>query len=85
VGHPNPRKTSYAFDEASDGVGGFERGDDAFGAGEGARGVEGGGVRDGGIFSAALIGEPGVLGADGGIVEAGGNGVRGSDLSVFGL
>src|SRR6266478_4853539 len=29
-----------------------------------------------------LVGEPGVLGADGGIVEAGGDGVCGGDLAV---
>src|SRR2546429_6869711 len=77
------REALGAFDEAGDGVGGFERGDDAFGAGKGACGVECGGVGDGEIFGAALIGEPGVLGADGGIVEAGGNGMRRGDLDVF--
>ena len=60
-----------AFDEAGDGMGGFERRDDAFGTSEGLRGVESSGVAHGGIFGAALIGEPGVLGADGGIVETG--------------
>src|SRR5206468_10402752 len=35
------------------------------------------------IFSAALVGEPGVLGADRGIVEAGRDGMRGGDLAVF--
>lgn len=45
-----------AFDEAGDGVGGFEGGDDAFGAGEELRGGEGLIVGDGGIFGAALIG-----------------------------
>ena len=63
----------------------FERGDDAFGAGESAGGIERGGVRDGGIFGAALIGEPGVLGTDGGVVETGGDGMRCRDLAVFGL
>ena len=40
-------------------------------------------IGDGGIFGAALIGEPGVFGADGGIVEAGGNGMSRGDLAVF--
>jgi len=31
---------------------------------------------------AALVGEPGVFGADGGIIEPGGNGMRGGDLAV---
>src|SRR5260221_2624330 len=66
-------------------MGGFERGDDAFGAGESPRSVERGGVSYGGIFCAALIGEPGVLGTDGGVVEAGGDGMSCGDLAVFGL
>ena len=74
-----------ALDEAGDGVGGFERGDDSLGASEKARGFERGNVGDGSIFGAALVGEPGVFGADGWIVEAGGDGVRGGDLAVFGL
>ena len=39
-------------------------------------------VGDSGVFGAALVGEPGVLGTDGGIVEPGGDGVRRSDLAV---
>ena len=66
-------------------MGGFECGDDAFGASEGAGGVERSGVGDGGIFGAALVGEPCVFGADGGIIETSGDGVRGGDLAVFGL
>jgi len=45
--------------------------------------LECGGIRDGGIFGAALIGEPGMLGPDGGIIETRGNGVRRGDLAVF--
>jgi len=71
------------LDQAGDGVGGFERGNNAFGAREEARGVESGLIGDGGIFGAALIGKPGMLGADGGIVESGGDGMCGSDLAVF--
>src|ERR1700674_5230512 len=74
-----------AFDETCDGVGGFERRDDALGAGEQARGVERSGVRDGGVFGAALIGEPSMFGADGRIIESRGNGVSGGDLAVFRL
>jgi len=40
-------------------------------------------IGNGGILGAALVGEPGVLGADGGIVEAGRNGMRRGDLAVF--
>ena len=72
-----------ALDEAGDGVRGFERGDDAFGAREELCGVECGLIGDGGVFGAMLIGEPGVFGADGGIIEAGGNGMRRGDLAVF--
>ena len=36
-----------------------------------------------GIFGAMLVGEPGVLRADGRIVEAGGNGMRRGNLAVF--
>ena len=62
---------------------GFERGDDAFGAGEQAGGGNGIVVGDGGIFGAAFVGEPRVLGTDRGVVETGGNGMRGGDLAVF--
>ena len=64
-------------------MGGFEGRDDAFGTREETRGFESGLIGDGGIFGAMLVGEPGVLGPDGGIVESGGNGMRGGDLAVF--
>jgi len=64
-------------------VRGFEGGNDALGAREETRGIESGLIRNGGVLGAALLGEPGVLGADGGIVEAGGDGMRLGDLSVF--
>ena len=47
-----------------------------------ARGVESGFIGDGRVFGAMLVGEPGVLGADGGIVESRGNGMRRGDLAV---
>ena len=71
--------------ESGDGVGGFEGGDDAFDAREKMGGFECGGIGDGGVFGTAFVGEPGVFGADRGIVEAGGDGMRGGDLAVFGL
>ena len=74
-----------AFDETGDGVGGFQCGDDAFRAREELCGVESGGVGDSEILGATLVGEPGVFGTDGRIVETGGNGVSGSDLAVLGL
>jgi len=40
-------------------------------------------IGDGGIFGAVLVGEPGVLGADGGIIEASGDGMRCGDLAVL--
>jgi len=64
-------------------VSGFQRGDNAFGAREEVCGIERGLIGDGGIFGAALVGEPGVLGPDGGIVEASGNRMRSRDLAVF--
>src|SRR5437016_14056780 len=64
-------------------MGGLQRGNDAFGAGEKSGGIESSLIGDGGIFGAALIGEPGMLGADGGVVEAGGDGMRCGDLAVF--
>src|SRR5258708_3336466 len=75
--------TMAALESAHAIAGLIERGNDAFCAREEARGVESGLIGDGGVFGAALIGEPGVLGADGGIVEAGGNGMRRGDLAVF--
>src|SRR5260370_19696923 len=72
-----------AFDEPGDGVRGFERRDNALGAGEKTRGIERSGVRDGGIFSAALVGKPGMLRADGRIIKPRGNGMRRGNLAVF--
>src|SRR5258708_2455074 len=71
------------LDETGDGVGGFERGNDPFNARDQARGIQGSLVGNGGIFSAALIGEPGVFGADSGIVETCGNGMCCCDLAVL--
>src|SRR5713226_3689067 len=72
-----------ALDQAGDGVSGLERGNDAFGAGEQARGIQGSLIGDGEVFRAALICEPGVLGANGRIIEPGGDGMRRGNLSVF--
>ena len=44
--------------------------------------VERGVIGHGEIFSAIFIREPGVLGTDRGIIEPGGNGMRGGDLAV---
>jgi hypothetical protein len=72
-----------ALDQTRQGVRGFKRRDDAFGTREKTRGFERGGIGDGGVFGAPLIGEPGVFGPDGGIVEAGRYGMRCGDLAVF--
>ena len=71
-----------AVDQLRQRVRGFERGNNSFDAGESARCLDGFFVGDGGVFGAAFVGEPGVLGADGGIIEAGGNGMGGCDLSI---
>src|SRR6266481_6439575 len=71
------------FDQTCDGVRGFERGNNAFGASEQTGSIKRSGVRDGGIFGTALVGEPGMLGANGGIIESCGNGMRRGDLAVF--
>src|SRR5450432_2638785 len=70
------------LDEASDGVRGFERRDDALLVGEEERGVESGLVGDCGVAGTTLVGEPGVLRADGGIIETCGDGMSGGDLTV---
>jgi len=65
-----------------DGVGSFEGGDDAFDFGETAEGGEGfvvGGVV---VVDAAGVAVVAVLGSDGGVVEAGGDGVGELDLAV---
>ncbi len=72
-----------ALDEARQGVGRFQRGDDAFGAREKTSGFEGGGIGNGSVSGATLIGKPGVFGADGGVIETGGNGMSGGDLAVL--
>src|SRR5712691_4413496 len=54
------------FHETRYGVRRLKRRNDAFRASENARGLQRGGIGDGAIFGAALLGEPGVLGANGG-------------------
>src|SRR5947209_4320941 len=76
-------KLRQALDEAGDGVRGFERRDDALSQGEQFCGFERGGIGDRYVVSAVLIGEPSVLGTDSWIIEASGNGMRGSDLAVL--
>src|SRR5207249_10000497 len=62
---------------------GFERRNNTLGAREQAGGIESGLIGNSGVFGAALIGKPCVLGTDGGIVEARGNRMRRGDLAVF--
>src|SRR5713226_5566576 len=64
-------------------MGGFKRGDNAFRAREQPRGIESGLIGNRGILGAALVGKPGVLGADSGIVEASRNRMRRGNLAVF--
>jgi len=64
-----------ALDDGGEGVGGFQGGNDALQAGEADEGVEGLGIGGEAVFDAALIAQPGVLRADGGVIEAGGDAV----------
>ncbi len=75
-GHPGGELEGFGY-----GVGGLEGGDDAFGAAEDADGFEGFGIGCRRIRRAASVVEHGVLGADGGVVEAGGDGVCLRDLA----
>src|SRR5712692_8906674 len=79
------RHSRHAFDEAGDSVRGLERRNDAFRARKEPRGVERCGIGHRAVFSTALLGEPGVLWTDSGIVKTRGNGVRRGDLAIFGL
>src|ERR1700741_4229609 len=72
-----------AFDEAGDGVGGFERRNDAFGKRQQLRRIERGLIIHSGIFGAMLVGKPGVLRTNGRIIEARGNRMRRRNLAVF--
>ena len=64
------------------GVRAFERGQNSFGPRELDDCIESGGIVLRDILGAAGVVQRGVLGADGGVVEAGGNGVRERDLAV---
>src|SRR5262249_49734824 len=64
-------------------MGGFERGDDAFGAAQMERRFEGFGVIAGDVFGAMLVMKECVFGSHRCIVETGGDGVGERDLSVF--
>src|SRR5207253_6536693 len=79
-GQVGPGHFWYAFEQAGNGMRGFKRRNDPFGAREQARGIESGLIRGGRVFGAALVREPGVLRADGGRIEPRGNGMRGRDL-----
>jgi len=72
-----------AFDDFGDCVGGFEGGDDAFEAAECHEGTERFGIGGEGVFDAALIAEPGMLGANSGVVQAGGYAVSKLHLTEF--
>src|SRR5574340_1120258 len=74
-----------AADELSDGVRGFERGNNAFDVRQSFGGVDRVVVGHGGVFGAPKIGEPGVFRANGRIIEASGDRMRGGDLAVVRL
>jgi hypothetical protein len=71
-----------ALDGFGDGVGAFEGGDDAFESREAHEGVERLVVGGVGVFHAALVVQPGVFGADGGVVEPGADAVGELNLAV---
>ena len=82
-GSPDRRfELRSAFHQAGKRVSGFERGDNSFGAREQSRGFQRGFIGHSGVFGAMLVGEPGVLGADGRIIEPRGNGMRRGNLPV---
>lgn len=67
------------------GMGRFQGGQDALCLGEALEGGQGASVADHAVLRAAGLLEVGVLGADAGIVKAGGHGVRGLDLAFGSL
>ena len=60
-----------AADDFGDGVGAFERGDDAFQPRQLHERFERLVVGGVGVFDALLVAQPGVLGPDGGVVQSG--------------
>ncbi len=70
------------LDDLGQGVAGLQRRDDALGAGQDMEGGQGLVVGDGDVLGAAAVLEPGMLGPDAGVVEAGGDGVGLDDLAV---
>ena len=70
------------FHRFGDGVRAFERGQDAFVAGEGVEGGQGVFVEAVGVGDAARVFPVAVLGADAGVVEAGGHRVDVAGLAV---
>src|SRR5262245_15620242 len=70
-------------DRVGDGVRGLERGEDALEAREEAEGLEGFLVGHRGVLGPARVLQPGVLGADPGVVQARGDRVRGPNLAVL--
>ena len=71
-----------AFEGGGHGVRGLEGRNDAFEPAQAVEGVEGLFVGDGAVLGQALVVEVGVLGADAGVVEAGGDRVADGDLAV---
>ncbi|MPM47170.1 hypothetical protein SDC9_93878 [bioreactor metagenome] len=64
-------------------VAGFERGDDAFGAAQVVEGLQRFAVGDAHVLRAADLLQPGMLGADAGVVQARADGVRLGDLAIL--
>lgn len=71
------------LDRVGDRVGGFECGDDALDLGEVLESIDGFFIRGVRVFGATGVPEVGVLGSDGGIIEAGGDGVGIEYLAVL--
>ncbi len=78
-----PGKPGRTLEGLGQGVGRFQRGDDAFQAAAVVKGLQRLMVGAGHVFDALDLVQPGVLGADARVVEAGGNRMRVGDLAVF--
>ena len=61
---------------------GFQRGDDAFETAQVMEGLQRLVIGDGDVFCTAAVLQPAMLGADTGIIQAGGDGVGFDDLAV---
>ena len=76
---PSWRASCTAWETA---CGGLQGGNDSFAAGEQIEGIERFRIGDGDVLGAAQLAQMGVLGADGGVVQSGGDRVGCGDLAI---